>query len=95
VCLAIQPAVRPWPTAVRHDTVEADGLNQPWAGARLAQAAVRPRTGKWLEGRLDFHHPDGVRAEPNAGAPSALVAYGYDKLCRLMTRKRNGRLIKR
>jgi hypothetical protein len=33
----------------------------------------------FLEGRLYFHRPDGVRAPANAGAPSCLVTYGqYD-----------------
>jgi hypothetical protein len=33
----------------------------------------------FLRGRLYFHHTDGRRASANAGAPSALVAYGdYD-----------------
>lgn len=30
----------------------------------------------FLEGRLHFHHASGQRAKKNAGAPSALVAYG-------------------
>lgn len=30
----------------------------------------------FLRGRLHFHHVGGERAEHNAGAPSALVAYG-------------------
>ena len=30
----------------------------------------------FLAGRLHFHRPDGTRASANAGAPSALVAYG-------------------
>lgn len=30
----------------------------------------------FLEGRLFFHRPNGVRASANAGAPSCLVAYG-------------------
>lgn len=30
----------------------------------------------FLEGRLHFHRPDGVRAEETSGAPSVLVAYG-------------------
>lgn len=29
-----------------------------------------------LAGRLHFHHVDGRRAQANAGAPSALIAYG-------------------
>lgn len=32
----------------------------------------------FLEGRLHFHHVDGTRARANAGAPSVLVAYGYE-----------------
>lgn len=33
----------------------------------------------FLRGRLFFHHPSGVRAEHNSGAPSVLIAYGdYD-----------------
>lgn len=31
----------------------------------------------FIEGRLYFHRPNGVRAEANAGAPSCLVAYGH------------------
>lgn len=34
----------------------------------------------FLEGRLYFHRPDGVRAAANAGAPSVLIAYG-NKAC--------------
>lgn len=30
----------------------------------------------FLEGRLFFHRPDGVRAGNNSGAPSVLIAYG-------------------
>lgn len=30
----------------------------------------------FLRGRLHFHHVDGRRASANAGAPSALIAYG-------------------
>ena len=30
----------------------------------------------FLSGRLHFHHVDGRRARDNAGAPSALIAYG-------------------
>lgn len=31
----------------------------------------------FLEGRLHFHHANGIRAAANAGAPSCLVAYGH------------------
>jgi hypothetical protein len=37
----------------------------------------------FLAGRLHFHHPDGSRADDNAGAPSVLCAYGQDDLDRL------------
>lgn len=30
----------------------------------------------FLEGRLHFHHVDGLRAKSNSGAPSVLIAYG-------------------
>jgi hypothetical protein len=30
----------------------------------------------FLWGRLNFHHPDGRRADANGGAPSVLIAYG-------------------
>lgn len=32
----------------------------------------------FLHGRLHFHYPNGERAKANAGAPSCLVAYGYE-----------------
>lgn len=31
----------------------------------------------FLRGRLYFHHVDGTRAAANAGAPSVLIAYGW------------------
>lgn len=37
----------------------------------------------FLWGRLHFHLPDGSRAKGNAGAPSALVAYGEDDAAQL------------
>jgi len=37
----------------------------------------------YIEGRLFFHRPDGVRASMNAGAPSVLVAYGAEATLRL------------
>ena len=39
----------------------------------------------FLDGRLHFYRPDGTRAEANAGAPSALVAYGAYDAFRLQT----------
>jgi hypothetical protein len=32
----------------------------------------------FLRGRLNFHRPDGERAEANGGAPSVLIAYGEE-----------------
>lgn len=37
----------------------------------------------FLRGRLTFYRPDGKRAVANAGAPSALIAYGPDDEDRL------------
>lgn len=37
----------------------------------------------FLEGRLHFHTPDGLRAGANSGAPSVLCAYGADDMDRL------------
>jgi len=39
----------------------------------------------FLRGRLTFHHVDGRRAAANAGAPSALIAYGDHEADRLAT----------
>lgn len=39
----------------------------------------------FLEGRINFHHHDGTRAEKNAGGPSVLVAYGQGCASRLLT----------
>lgn len=38
----------------------------------------------FIEGRLHFHRPDGTRAKANSGAPSVLVAYGWEAGQRLM-----------
>lgn len=38
----------------------------------------------FIEGRLHFHHPDGTRAPQNSGAPSVLIAYGWEAGQRLM-----------
>lgn len=37
----------------------------------------------FLHGRLHFHKVDGSRAKANAGAPSALIAYGKNNAIRL------------
>lgn len=34
----------------------------------------------FLRGRLNFHLPDGKRADKNAGGPSVLIAYGQNNL---------------
>jgi hypothetical protein len=47
----------------------------------------------FLEGRLFFHRPDGSRAKHNAGAPSALVAYGHDDSLRLILSDIRGHIV--
>jgi len=44
----------------------------------------------FLHGRLHFHHPDGSRAQANAGAPSVLVAYGGYAASRLFRAELEG-----
>jgi hypothetical protein len=39
----------------------------------------------FLEGRLYFYYPDGVRAAANSGGPSVLVAYGENNVEYLRT----------
>lgn len=48
----------------------------------------------FLHGRLNFHHVSGQRARHNAGAPSALVAYGAMASVRLRTSHIAGRIIR-
>lgn len=40
----------------------------------------------FLHGRLHFHHANGKRAAANAGAPSALIAYGKNNVNALRNR---------
>jgi len=47
----------------------------------------------FLRGRLNFHLPDGRRANKNAGAPSVLIAYGRDDAQRLAACSLQGRLV--
>lgn len=47
----------------------------------------------FLQGRLYFHHVDGTRAEYNAGAPSALVAYGKENAQTLLKSGIKGKFI--
>jgi DNA N-6-adenine-methyltransferase (Dam) len=106
------PVKRPWPTALKHFTVEENGLAQEWNGRVWLNPPYGAETGKWMErmarhgcgtalifartetetwfewvwpkmaavlflkGRVAFYHVDGHRARTNAGAPSALIAYG-------------------
>lgn len=43
------PSDRPWKTAVRHLTVEDDGLACNWSGFCWVNPPYGPETGKWLE----------------------------------------------
>ncbi len=47
----------------------------------------------FLRGRLHFYYPDGTRAKANAGAPSALVAYGVHDARALENSGIEGKLI--
>lgn len=47
----------------------------------------------FLHGRLHFHRGDGVRAAANAGAPSCLVAYGYQDAAVLASCGLDGTLV--
>jgi hypothetical protein len=47
----------------------------------------------FFRGRLRFHKPDGKIAKANAGAPSALIAYGRDNARRLKSSGIDGRII--
>lgn len=48
----------------------------------------------FLRGRLSFYHVSGKQADKNAGAPSALVAYGKDNAERLLESRISGRFIR-
>lgn len=47
----------------------------------------------FLEGRVNFHLPDGRRARKNAGAPSVLIAYGEDDALRLSDSRIPGKFV--
>lgn len=47
----------------------------------------------FFEGRINFHFPNGTRAEANAGAPSCLVAYGKNNVAALRTCRLAGHLV--
>lgn len=48
----------------------------------------------FLWGRLHFYHVNGVRAEANSGAPSALISYDEENTIALMKSGLPGKLIK-
>ena len=48
----------------------------------------------FLKGRISFHKEDGSMASSNAGAPSVLVAYGYDAELALYQCKLPGKFIR-
>jgi hypothetical protein len=47
----------------------------------------------FFHGRLFFHRPDGVVADHNAGAPSALIAYGMHDVDAIASSGLRGKLI--
>lgn len=47
----------------------------------------------FIKGRLHFHNTEGQRARANAGAPSVLVAFGYENVSVLKHSKIPGKLI--
>jgi len=47
----------------------------------------------FIQGRLHFHHVDGVRAKANSGAPSVLIAYGSRMRSRLAASNISGHLV--
>lgn len=125
------PIKRPWPTALKHFTVEDNGLAQVWEGRVWLNPPYGAETGKWmarmakhgngiamifartetetwfewvwpkmtavlfLKGRVAFYHVDGHRARANAGAPSALIAYGKSNACALRDSGIEGQLVTR
>lgn len=48
------PIIRPWDTALKHFTVEDDGLLQEWSGRVYLNPPYGPETGKWLQ-KLSVH----------------------------------------
>lgn len=65
-------------------TETADWFNYIWSQA----SAIL-----FLEGRLYFCHVDGIEAEHNAGAPSALIAYGKNNAQALLNCGLRGRVV--
>ena len=47
----------------------------------------------FLEGRLRFHTVDGQHGKTSSGAPSVLIAYGYEAVARLRAANLKGRVV--
>lgn len=58
----------------------------------FAQVWAQATSLLFIKGRLDFHRPDGS-TERNAGAPSVLVAYGWEANRRLATSRIPGAFV--
>ncbi len=48
----------------------------------------------FIEGRINFHFPNGQRAPANSGAPSVLIAYGEENALALETSGLNGAIVR-
>lgn len=66
-----------------------DGIALVFARTETAMffESVWPRASAllFIEGRINFHHPNGTRASANSGAPSVLIAYGESNAIALET----------
>lgn len=47
----------------------------------------------FIKGRLHFYHVDGTKAKANSGAPSVLVAYGYEAMARIENSQIEGQFL--
>lgn len=48
------PTIRPWPTAIKHYTIDDDGLSQDWRGKVWMNPPYGTSTAKWLK-KLSEH----------------------------------------